>query len=1824
MAAALIYKGFKYLPKVVKTFAEGITRRSPTGGLQASYTANKKQFNKTFPDTELGFKQAVNWRLSNLDKIAGGKKILTDDVFKDFINKPSIKKLTKKEIAEKLSKNHVSLTRKAIKPETLMSYYVRTGEKAKSKFKNYSIPELKKQLQDKKSLTYTDEKLAGMTDKQIRVAAGDLRYSGRIGAKARAKKNKEAQQRFMQTDKYDTMVAKMHSKQSGRFFGETPTEQVFSQIIRASNAYTKRDGGVPLGTRYEVVGKFPSKKEVIAAGKKDTPRDSLRKLMSKVKIKDNEAVGPYEYITLDNLEDFMIQSSGRGLGRAGENSFTAAIKPFEFREFIKKFKLPDGSRLNARLGRLKGIDRPQTFNVHHYDGGVGKNAYSSQVAHAQANQQLETVLGRGYQNIKNAERGTPGLDDVLRTEGQAIDDFTKQVEKLEAWGGIQTTNQYTKELVGVQPTAETVIKAGYRGLNRSAEKKSIIDAVKNSAIYKKDFEPFGFKDGGNVEKAGVEDAFREHFSLGGLSGDRTNSLGSTGMTNFGGLSQKSNDKVGTIQSLLSGIAAGIIDIPKGAFTLGAALMDLGMGSNNAAKVESFFDDLTTFDEKAEATTVGSLARIFTNLGIPGSQGWKLGKTLARKAIDSKKAGTYFKVSRPDMEGRMQEALTTGGKLLTTAGGAAGIGVADAIFVGDPESVGTLGDAFSVGPTQLDPNSDTDPSREILNRIKFGLDSSLMLGVLAGTGSAMGKVIARNKGLESNNKTLDKLFSKFRPRGDKPQEFFNLERQQIGIRQADVNRATELQRNVDRHIDKIFPFIKGALNRTKTTERADLMKQLNDTLLSGELIDDVAGGLRFTPIDEASRAASINKLKSLGAGKKEIDGIFGAFEDMRSEWGEMFGYLGRKMSADDLASFKTGFGKKFGDYLGSTYEVFKNKSLIPMFNFAPGREAIKKGMNMFKESHAKSKGMTLKEAEAKGLALKDEQAEYYVNQVVESARPPQRLSTKAEQNAGVYFDAPDFFGNKTTLHELDFKGKGLAINDLQPGAKQIVGEILGKVDDPMSTMLAGTGKLSLLTRRNQFFDKLLDESNLAREIDPKTNAKVYPDKKQMFFDDEAAAVEALGNGNVKVVGFDPGGKMQIGNAAHRLNGMFAHKGIVDALSETSTNILGDGMLGKLYTNLILYPKATSQLAKTVLSPITHVRNVVSAGAFATANGIFFPVEGKAMKEAYKALQFGGRTDAAANAMYQKLLKLGVVNTNVRLGDLQRLLTDVKFGEGTSNMTALRGLTKKLSKLKKGAEDLYTAEDDFWKITSWAVERNRYDKAFRKAGLTDFDAYAKTRGFDKYDDFLDETAADIVRNNIPNYDYVNEFVKGLRKLPIGNFVSFPAEIMRTSANILSRGFREITEEITLPDGRKVKPFSGIGYQRLIGFGATTVAVPAAVTETFKMAYNVSEDEMDALRRFVPDWSKNSTLVPIRDDETGNLKYVDFSHANAYDTMIRPFTTILNNVRDGAKDEAPVMESMMRGMFEATKELGSPFISESIWSQAATDIIVRGGRTRTGQRLYTDQTPVGEKVQKIVGHLVEAQLPGSIESFKRLDLAIEPIDIIQRGKFDKYGKTYELGDELAGFVGLRAVEVNPVNAMKFKIADFRTGVNNARREFTQPLLRGGPVTPEQIVDRYQVANEQTYKVQQNMFKDYYAARVLGTGESVLDREFKDRVSNIQLNAIKNAQFRPFIPSENIVKSFAENANALGQRSPYVAAQREIERLLQQYNALPLTLEQFPISVNPFSVAPELPTSGMNLTGGNLPQLNTTLQGSNIGGINNLSNTLAKIEQVDKVFDL
>jgi hypothetical protein len=110
------------------------------------------------------------------------------------------------------------------------------------------------------------------------------------------------------------------------------------------------------------------------------------------------------------------------------------------------------------------------------------------------------------------------------------------------------------------------------------------------------------------------------------------------------ISQEEYSDISTLQSVLAGIGSGIIQIPKGFFSLGATLMDLGAGTNKAAEVEKFFDDLTELDEMAEATTAGKITELIVNIGVPGGVAFKAGNALAKSAMAATKSGRYLKIT----------------------------------------------------------------------------------------------------------------------------------------------------------------------------------------------------------------------------------------------------------------------------------------------------------------------------------------------------------------------------------------------------------------------------------------------------------------------------------------------------------------------------------------------------------------------------------------------------------------------------------------------------------------------------------------------------------------------------------------------------------------------------------------------------------------------------------------------------------------------------------------------------------------------------------------------------------------------------------------------------------------------------------------------------------------------------------------------------------------------------------------------------------------------------------------------------------------------------
>jgi len=216
-----------------------------------------------------------------------------------------------------------------------------------------------------------------------------------------------------------------------------------------------------------------------------------------------------------------------------------------------------------------------------------------------------------------------------------------------------------------------------------------------------------------------------------------------------------------------------------------------------------------------------------------------------------------------------------------------------------------------------------------------------------------------------------------------------------------------------------------------------------------------------------------------------------------------------------------------------------------------------------------------------------------------------------------------------------------------------------------------------------------------------------------------------------------------------------------------------------------------------------------------------------------------------------------------------------------------------------------------------------------------------------------------------------------------------------------------------------------------------------------------------------------------------------------------------------------------------------------------------------------------------LIEAQMPFSAKQLERLGLAFknkaEPVGVVTKGKFDDYGETYELGNEALGFIGARAIPVKPERAFKYKIAEYQRGVSNSRQLFTTEVLKGGPVTPEGIVNAYINANRALFKNTRDFYRDIEAAKVLDMPEDQLAKQAIDRLGKKTYGSVQSAVFRPLNISDKVIEAFAENARKLGLENPFIDAAPVLGDIKSQLFQIPLTEEGIPEITNPFANLPE-----------------------------------------------
>ncbi len=654
------------------------------------------------------------------------------------------------------------------------------------------------------------------------------------------------------------------------------------------------------------------------------------------------------------------------------------------------------------------------------------------------------------------------------------------------------------------------------------------------------------------------------------------------------------------------------------------------------------------------------------------------------------------------------------------------------------------------------------------------------------------------------------------------------------------------------------------------------------------------------------------------------------------------------------------------------------------------------------------------------------------------------------------------------------------------------------------------------------------------------------------------------------------------------------------------------------NWLLRAKGVSQYSKTILSPITQVRNFTTAAAFALANGnVPFVGRHGSIKDAAKLI-YGNLLTKGDDEVIAELMdaqRRGMLGTNAELREIQDSL---RKGVGLtargpeSGIEALIAGSPAREKFAKSAggffkplENIYQSSDDFWKHFNYTAEQGHIRKSLDGIDFSNPQqaeeaiAYLTKNGTDiseetrsaiskgsftkaDIDEMVKHRAAQIVRDTVPNYNKgATDLVRLGRRLPLGNFITFPAEIYRTGINIVRQSLDDMSSSIPAVRTR--------GRNRMIGFLGTTVAAPVGALEMGYAISGVTQEEMEAYQRsFSAPWEKGSVLIPLG-KEDGKIQYMNFSTSNPYDGLYRFAVRAMNEFEDAVKEGKGPGGTFTNSVAGAVREIFEPFLSEAMLTEAVTDVFFRGGRTSTGAEIFNPEDSDGLKGWKMITHVLNTMVP----SVSPIDLNGEPGRFI-RGTVgniapglvnpkDKLLRERDLVTEtIRAFTGVTPQEFDPARGLEFGAYRMNQAQTNARRIFNQ-VTDDGNATAGSLKSAFQRANNAKLRVDREYYQMIEDLKTTGMTNRDIMRVLKKNNIGGYKNIVRG-EFQPFrISKKNIQEMRDAGVYQLYPRDEIRQIQKEMKGMsLKPDTDLSVSPRpSVPSGENPFMNLPDAPSA-------------------------------------------
>lgn len=410
-------------------------------------------------------------------------------------------------------------------------------------------------------------------------------------------------------------------------------------------------------------------------------------------------------------------------------------------------------------------------------------------------------------------------------------------------------------------------------------------------------------------------------------------------------------------------------------------------------------------------------------------------------------------------------------------------------------------------------------------------------------------------------------------------------------------------------------------------------------------------------------------------------------------------------------------------------------------------------------------------------------------------------------------------------------------NLPKALKQFYGEIKNPYSNYTNTMK----KLSVMDAESQFTKELKDHfaaNNLIRQVGDENTVNIGE-----VMDQRLARVF--------------GGSDKVTNA---LDGIYVDKAYADIVQNGLDQSLDTSTpMGKAIS-WWARAKGMSQAAKTIYNPATHVKNVVGQGIFLAANGML-PVRKGAGKDVFNIAKQNilNMSDEQLGKEFGRLRELGVVNSGVAVSMIRKNMQELANNPDSymKQSLARRAIGNPLQRFNKTLTDVYQAEDDIFKVLHYKNSFDTLKKAYPNMGQQQ----------------LEEMAAQRTRDLMPNYNQVSKAVAGLRRMPVGDFLTFPIETMRVSKNLA---------KYTLQDWASGNPvLQKAAAARLAGMTVVGTA-PALLNNMTRNEHGITPEQEDSLNILAAPYEAFSDRVylsGVNVDKNGH-KGIDYINIGAWD--------------------------------------------------------------------------------------------------------------------------------------------------------------------------------------------------------------------------------------------------------------------------------------------------------------------------------------------------------